>query len=120
MKLRKMSFLTTVILLGACATYDPTGLQPGLAAIHEGRYVEAERHFRGMLAEDPGNPYALLNLGVAQARLGKRSEAIRNYRLAILKGEDAPVRSVVRYQSDQDVESTVSAVASRNLANLGG
>lgn len=120
MKTLTIGLFCASITLGACASQNASDLQPGLAAIHEGRYVEAERHFTGMVKKDPTDPYALLNLGVAQARLGKNEQAAESYRLAIRNGESAPVRSLVVYQSDQDVESTVSAVASRNLAQLGG
>ncbi|MEM7210284.1 MAG: tetratricopeptide repeat protein [Pseudomonadota bacterium] len=110
--------LAVVFFLGAC-TVDDGGLQSGLAAIHKGSYVEAESHFESMLAEDPGDPYVLLNLGVAKARLGKTGEAEQLYRKAILTGGDAPVRSVVVKQGGQDVESTVAAIAAQNLADLG-
>lgn len=111
--------LAVVLLLGACAMQPENSLQPGLAALHKGSFVEAEAHFESMLANDPQDPYALLNLGVAKARLGKTGEAEQLYRKAILTGGNAPVRSVVRYQGEQDVESTVAAVAERNLADLG-
>lgn len=119
MKKFSIGLLGAAMLLGACAGQQSHGLNPGLVAIHEGRYGEAEQHFAGMLAKDPNNPYAMLNLGVAQARLGKKQEAAQSYRKAIQNGENAPVRSVVRYQAEADTESTVSAIANRNLANLG-
>lgn len=107
-------------LTGACTATSDTGLQAGLVAIHEARYTEAEKHFAGMLGSDGGDPYAWLNLGVAQAQLGKKLEAGQSYRKAIQLGENAPVRSVVMYQGGQDIESTVAAVASANLEKLGG
>ncbi len=119
MKKTSIALLAGMMLLGACAGQPSHGLQTGLVAIHEGRYVEAEQHFAAMLAKDPSDPYAMLNLGVAQARQGKTAEAAQSYRNAIRTGQNAPVRSIVRYQTDEDGESTVSEVASRNLANLG-
>lgn len=104
--------LLATFLSGACSVRDDNSLQPGLVAIHEGRYGEAESYFKGLLAKDPKNPYGLLNLGVAQARMGRIDEAAENDRLAVRYGEDAPVRSVIGSQSSQDVESTVAAEAS--------
>ena len=115
-----LALIGAALLLGACATQPTHGLQPGLVAIHEGRYSDAEQHFQGMLAKEPSDPYAALNLGVAQARQGNNGEAAQSYREAIRIGRNAPVRSIVRFKYDRDVTSTVGEVARNNLALIGG
>jgi tetratricopeptide (TPR) repeat protein len=65
------------------------------AAEHQqaGRYAEAERDYRRVLAEQPANVAALNNLAVTQQALGRAKEAIANYRRAIaVAPKDARLR----------------------------
>jgi hypothetical protein len=61
MKMIATALLGGVMLLGACAAQPSAGLHQGLVAIHDGRYVDAEKHFAGMLARDPDDPCAMLH-----------------------------------------------------------
>jgi SAM-dependent methyltransferase/tetratricopeptide (TPR) repeat protein len=66
------------------------------AAEHQaaGRYAEAERDYRQILAEQPGNIAALNNLAITQQALGRAQEAIANYQRAIgFAPKDARLRA---------------------------
>ena len=68
-------FIGATMLVGACAqqTAAPESeLSLGLAAIKEGRLPAAEQHFNKILATDPNDAYANLNLGMLKARTGRR------------------------------------------------
>ncbi|MEM7058341.1 MAG: hypothetical protein AAF557_12180 [Pseudomonadota bacterium] len=112
------------VLLAACAQEPeapPSDLSLGLEAIKKGELPAAEQHFNKILAENPNDAYANLNIGLLKARTGRREEAIGHYQLAAANGEDLPVLSIVR-PGEADAEpftGTVADVARRNLANLG-
>lgn len=54
--------------------------EPGLKALDEGRYAEAEEIFRKAVAEDPEDYAARFHLALAQSLLNKLDEAIAGYR----------------------------------------
>lgn len=116
-------FVGAALLLGACAQQEApqSQLSLGLQAIKDGRLPAAEQHFNTILAEDPNDAYANLNIGMLKAKTGRREEAIGHYQLAAAKGEDKPVLSLVRPGSKEapNFEGTVADVARKNLANLG-
>ena len=58
-------------------------LQKGVAAHNEGRLKEAERCYREVLKTQPDNPYANHNLGVLSAAMGRLSEAMPLFRVAV-------------------------------------
>jgi len=59
-----------------------------------GRYAEAERAYRQVLAEQPTNVAALNNLAITQHALGHADHAIANYRRAIaIAPKDARLRA---------------------------
>src|SRR6266436_1854875 len=57
--------------------------EPGLKLLREGRPAEAAESFAAALRKDPRNPALANDLGIANARAGRRLEAERSYRLAI-------------------------------------
>lgn len=65
---------------------DRASLLPALegasTALHQGRFAEAERLLRPVVAADPTNPAALNDLGMALVRLGKAAEAVEVLRRA--------------------------------------
>ncbi len=63
--------LAVIALAAGCAT--PYG--EGQAALHQGRFAEAEGHFSQALAADPGRTDALVGLGIAQYKQGEIDQA---------------------------------------------
>lgn len=110
-------------LFAAACTQSGNGngnayLADGAQAISEGRYAAAEQHFAAILQENPMDPYAHLNIGVAKANQGRKAEAADHYRKAIETGGTLPVRSLVQYHAGGTANETVAQVATRNLQNL--
>lgn len=118
-----MTLLGATMLLGACAAteVEQSELSLGLEAIKEGRLPAAEQHFNTILAENPNDAFANLNLGLVKATTGRREEAIGHYQLAVSNGEDIVVQSLVRPGEAQteNITTTVANVARRNLEKLG-
>lgn len=89
-----------LLLLGACASHaDTTGLregQPGVsvadAALHGGSPQVALRIDQEILAKDPGNVPALLNLGAVQTAQRQYDEAARSF-AAALKSDPGSVQA---------------------------
>lgn len=122
MRMIAVALLSAAVLVGGCANeVTETDLSKGLAAIKEGRLPAAEQHFNTILAKDPNDAYANLNLGMVKAKTGRRDEAAAHYRLAEANGGDTEVQSLVRPGSSdaEPFQGTVADVARRNLANLG-
>lgn len=63
--------------------------QQGAQAMRDGRYADAERIYRAMLREAPGDPRVRLNLGLALHSAGRYAPAIEQFE-AYLKAEPAP------------------------------
>lgn len=74
-----------VCLLAGCAT----AYQSGRAALHEGRYADAETRFREALAGHPERVDARIGLGMAQYHLGSLEAARASLAAAV---EAAPDR----------------------------
>lgn len=121
MRLVTMALIGAGMVLGACAAEPPeSDLSKGLAAIKENRLSDAELAFNNILAQDPNDAFANLNLGLVKAETGRREEAIGHYQLAVANGEGIVVQSIVRTSgATENVTSTVADVARRNLENLG-
>lgn len=123
----KMRILVTALvsmsLLGACSTdvgrLDVGRLDVGVKHLADQEYAAAKVHFEEMLGEDAGNPHVNLNLGVAEAALGNNEAAERYYRTAIQNGESAPIETTVQNGVEDQVSTTVAALAQRNLELLG-
>ncbi|MEM7506172.1 MAG: tetratricopeptide repeat protein [Pseudomonadota bacterium] len=104
--------------LSACST-DISRLDQGVAMLADRQYAEAQTHFEAMLAEDAGDPYVNLNLGVASANLGDKVAAARYYRTAIANGQSARIETTVQGGEQSQQSTTVAALAARNLELLG-
>jgi Tfp pilus assembly protein PilF len=75
-------------------------LDRGLQAHVEGRLDDATAAYRQVLARDPGNKFALYNLGLIDQTAGRRDAAERNYRLALQTDPNyAPALDQVRSPS---------------------
>lgn len=99
------------------------GLSPldkGIVMLSERDYEAARQHFTDMVAENPDDPYANLNLGVAHAKLGDKVAASRYYRVAVRTGRSAEIKTVVAGGAQEQRSTTVAALAARNLDLLGG
>ncbi len=117
-------------LLGACAEPASTGneqqaaagetaLSSGIDSFKAGNYPEAEASFQKVLADDPTDPYANLNMGVLKAIQGDEDSAVAFYLAAIENGKDSPIVQVVNANGQQvSSESTVAAVAQNNIERL--
>jgi Tfp pilus assembly protein PilF len=110
--------LVAAVVLAGCATQN-TGLDDGWKLIKSEDYAAARAHYQSVLAEDPNNPYANLNLGVALEELGDNAMAAKHYQVAISTGKDAQIQEVAQDGHSAGRNTTVSKVAEENLAGLG-
>jgi len=106
------------LLLSGCAGQD-TALDDGWKLIKAEDYAAARAHYQSVLAENPNNPYANLNLGVALEELGDKAMAAKYYQAAVANGKDAQILEVAQDGSVAGRRTTVSKVAEENLASLG-
>jgi len=95
-----------VLAVGNAAgrAYEPSAWETSFAAaplLDQGRYDEALELFAEGLREHPGNPSLLYNLACAEARAGRRDDAIAHLREAIAAGE----RFAERARSDPDFDA---------------
>jgi Flp pilus assembly protein TadD len=99
---RLIPLLLALFLLTVSTTRAQTGtssgsgaqageaLRNGTEAIRAGRFAEAERWFHAAVKENPGNPAAHLELGVAELRLGKPADAASALQQAIALDPQLP------------------------------
>jgi tetratricopeptide (TPR) repeat protein len=95
-----------VLAVGNAAgrAYEPSAWETSFAAaplLDQGRYDEALALFAEALREHPGNPSLLYNLACAEARAGRKDDAITHLREAIAGGE----RFAERARSDPDLDA---------------
>jgi tetratricopeptide (TPR) repeat protein len=83
-------------------------------------FSSARAHYQSMLAENPNDPYANLNLGVAYEELGDKQLAAKHYQVAIANGKDAEIQEVAQDGKTAARSTTVAKIAQENLAGLGG
>ena len=80
-------------------------MDQGFIKLQSKDYVEAKQYFQQALHNDPENPYALFNLGAAEAGQGnsKQAEAAWEQALELVKrsGKDAVLLNAVRTQLRQ-------------------
>ena len=67
------------------------GATAGTIALRLDRTREAEEHFRQVLADDPENAYAALELGLIASAEGRRREATRMLELALEQNPRDPL-----------------------------
>jgi tetratricopeptide (TPR) repeat protein len=81
--------------LDRAETFNPLSTLPdataGTIALRLDRTDEAERHFRELLADDPANAYAALELGLIASAKGNRREATRMLELALAQNPRDPL-----------------------------
>ncbi len=65
------------------ALFAAGAAEPGLNLLREGRAAEAVESFNAALRKDPRNASLANDLGLANARAGRREDAEKSYRLAI-------------------------------------
>ncbi len=58
----------------------------GFEKMQKSKYPQAKEFFLKALENDPGNPFAMLNLGVVYEREGNAAEAVRMYQAVIATG----------------------------------
>ena len=83
-------------------------------------YASARAHYENVLADDPNDPYANLNIGVAYEELGDNAMAAKHYQLAVANGAEAPIMQVAQDGNTAGRNTTVKQVAQENLARIGG
>lgn len=109
------------LTLAGCAATGPAGeLQEGWELMVAEDYPAARDHYEGILAENPDNPYAHLNLGVAYHRLGETERARRHYEAAVAHGGEAEITQVADEDGVAPETSTVADQARENLRRMGG
>ena len=118
MRRQGMVAIIALALQGCGPSLSP--LDQGIVLLSERDYPGAEQHFGEMLAENPEDPYANLNMGVANAKLGDKVAAARYYRAAIQYGQAAEIKTTVAGGVQEPRSTTVAALAARNLEMLGG
>lgn len=113
------------LALVACAAPGGPAPQSALSAANDKLiaqdYPGARDAFLAIIAEDPNNAYAHLNLGVAYEELGEVELAKTHYNLAIQTGGSSPIAGTVEDGVvSGGVSTTVGALATQNLTALGG
>ncbi len=109
--------LAMALSLASCAGAPQR--DDGWSKIVAGDYTGARDWYEAVLARNPDDAYAHLNLGVALEKLGDREGAARHYRAAIAKGRRAEVAEVAEDGTVKRQRATVAQLAERNLAELG-
>ena len=118
LRLAVVSAMVAGLLLSGCSR-QTEALDTGWTMITEQDYGSARVHYKSMLAEDPNNPYANLNLGVAYEETGDNEMAAKHYQVAVANGKDALIQAVVEDGKVTERSTTVAKVAQENLASLG-
>jgi len=83
-------------------------------------YASARAAYESVLAEDPNNPYANLNIGVAYEEMGDMAMAAKHYQVAISSGAEAEIIEVAQDGKTAERSTTVKQVATENLARING
>ncbi len=118
LRLAVVSAMVAGLLLSGCSR-QTEALDTGWTMITEQDYASSQAHYQGMLAEDPNNPYANLNLGVAYEELGDNEMAAKHYQVAVANGKDALIQEVAQDGNVAPRETTVAQIAEENLRCLG-
>ncbi len=113
-----VSAMVAGLVLAGC-TGQSKALDDGWSMLVAEDYASAQAHYQSMLAEDPNNPYANLNLGVAYEETGDTEMAAKHYQVAVANGKDALLQAVVDDGKVTPRSTTVAKVAQENLASLG-
>jgi Flp pilus assembly protein TadD len=87
----------------------------GFEYLNQGNMAGAENYLNQALAENPNNPYALLNLGVVYMRTGRGEQARGLFNKVI---ELDPKDIVARSNGPGEVGKTLADLAKDNLKAL--
>lgn len=120
--MRRHSILGAMIgvaLLAGCASQN-SEFDSAWRSIVQQDYAEARAKYQAILAGDPNNPYAHLNIGVAYEELGDTAMAADHYRAAIANGSKAEIGEIAQDGTVTGRRITVKEVAIDNLARLAG
>ncbi len=117
-KLAVVGAMMAGLLLAGCAGQSEA-LDDGWSMITAEDYASARAHYQSMLAEEPNNPYANLNLGVAYEEGGDNEMAAKHYQIAVANGKEALIQEVAQDGNVAPRETTVAKVAQENLASFG-
>ncbi len=115
-----MAAVLAMVSLGGCAWRPwPTAHSGdrGFDALSAGDYEEAEVLLSERLRDEPGDPYARLNLSVVYQNTGREAEARRI--LVDLIAED-PAAQATRSNNAAAAGQSIAAIARRNLVLLDG
>ncbi len=118
LRLAVVSAMVAGLLLSGCSR-QTEALDTGWTMIVEQDYGPARAHYKSMLAEDPNNPYANLNLGVAYEESGDNEMAAKHYQIAIANGKNARIGTVTQDGNVAPRRTTVAKVAEENLRCVG-
>ncbi len=117
-RLAVVSAMVAGLLLSGCSR-QTEALDDGWTMITEEDFGSARAHYQSMLADDPNNPYANLNLGVAYEETGENEMAAKHYQVAIANGKNAQIGAVAQDGTITSRRTTVAKIAQENLASLG-
>jgi len=106
-----------LVLAGCSARGGAVDKGWGMIAAED--FASARAHYQSLLAENPNDPYANLNLGVTYEETGDSEMAARHYQVAVATGKDELIQEVAQDGSVAPRETTVAKVAQQNLASLG-
>ena len=118
LRLAVVSAMVAGLLLSGCSR-QTEALDTGWTMITEQDYGPARVHYKSMLAEDPNNPYANLNLGVAYEETGDNEMAAQHYQVAVANGKHARIQQVSQDGNVAPRRTTVAQIAEENLRCLG-
>ena len=106
------------LLLSGC-TGQGEGMDNGWSMIVAEDFASAQVQYQRIVTQEPNNPYAHLNLGVAYEELGDNEMAAKHYQVAVANGKDAEIQEVAQDGNVAPRETTVAKIAQENLAGLG-
>ena len=118
--MKKLIFCTLILSLciaGCAATLskDMQLANQGFASLSKGNYAEAEQYLGQALAENPNNPYALLNMGVVYQNTERKPQAREMYQKLIKLN---PPEVASRSNEKGGAGKTLVDIAKDNLEKL--
>jgi Flp pilus assembly protein TadD len=88
--------------------------EAGIRALSQNKFGDAETDFQKMLKLSPDNPAALINLGLAEFRLGRAEEAQKDLERAVQLTPDAGLAWMmlgVIHMNQEDIDAATAALA---------
>ncbi|MDD5168925.1 MAG: tetratricopeptide repeat protein [Syntrophales bacterium] len=117
-KLHYILMFALVCLVFGCAATISKDMQlseQGFEYLNKGNYVEAEKYYDQALAENPNNPYAILNLGVIYQNTKRIPKAKEMYQKVIKLN---PTDIVAKSNKEGAAGKTLVDLAKDNLKSL--